>query len=83
MLRLDAVDMKRIILFTICLLCLVGSTSAYQCLSDVLRSVPVGLPLNCSVDSNFPVGTPFDIVLSVLCIHVNTTESTERYNPGK
>ena len=62
MLRLDAVDMKRIILFTVCLLCLVGSTSAYQLYLRCPESVPVGLPLNCSVDSNFPVGTPFDIV---------------------
>ena len=63
MLPLDAVVMKRIILFTVCLLCLVGSRICISvCISDVPESVLVGLPLNCSVDSNFPVGTPVDIV---------------------
>ena len=31
-------------------------------LSPMPESVQVGLPLNCSVDSNFPVGTPFEFV---------------------
>ena len=62
MFPLDAVVMKRIILFTVCLLCLVGSASAYQLYLRCPESVLVGLPLNCSVDSNFPVGTPVDIV---------------------
>ena len=33
-------------------------TSVFRCPESIL----VGLPLNCSVDSNFPVGTPVDIV---------------------
>jgi hypothetical protein len=58
----DAVDMKRIILIALCLLCIVGSASAYQLYLRCPESVQVGLPLNCSVDSNFPVGTPFEFV---------------------
>ena len=42
MLPLDAVDMKRIILFTVCLLCLVGSASAYQCIS--MSGIRTGWP---------------------------------------
>jgi hypothetical protein len=59
---LDAVDMKRIILIALCLLCIVGSASAYQLYLRCPESVQVGLPLNCSVDSNFPAGTPFEFV---------------------
>ncbi len=33
-----------------------------SCICDVCESVQVGLPLNCSVDSNFPAGTVFDFV---------------------
>jgi hypothetical protein len=62
MFPLDAVDMKRITLIALCLLCIVGSTSAYQFYLRCPESVQVGLPLNCSVDSNFPVGTPFEFV---------------------
>jgi hypothetical protein len=58
----DAVDMKRIVLIALCLLCIVGSTSAYQLYLRCPESVKVGLLLNCSVDSNFPVGTPFEFV---------------------
>ncbi len=62
MFPLDAVDMKRIILIALCLLCIVGSASAYQLYLRCPESVTVGLPLNCSVDSNFPAGTIFDFV---------------------
>lgn len=62
MFPLDAVDMKRIILIALCLLCIVGPVSAYQLYLICPESVQVGLPLNCSVDSNFPVGTPFEFV---------------------
>jgi hypothetical protein len=58
----DAVDMKRIVLIALCLLCIVGSTSAYQLYLRCPESVKVGLLLNCSVDSNFPVGTPLEFV---------------------
>jgi hypothetical protein len=58
----DAVDMKRIILIALCLLCIVSSVSGYQLYLRCPESVQVGLPLNCSVDSNFPVGTPFEFV---------------------
>jgi hypothetical protein len=59
---LNAVDMKRIILIALCLLCIAGSASAYQLYLRCPESVQVGLPLNCSVDSNFPAGTPFEFV---------------------
>jgi hypothetical protein len=58
----DAVDMKRIILIALCLLCIVWSASGYQIYLRCPESVQVGLPLNCSFDSNFPVGTPFEFV---------------------
>lgn len=54
--------MKRIILIALCLLCIAGSASAYQLYLRCPESVQVGLPLNCSVDSNLPVGTIFDFV---------------------
>jgi hypothetical protein len=54
--------MKRIILIALCLLCIVSSVSGYQLYLRCPESVQVGLPLNCSVDSNFPVGTPFEFV---------------------
>ena len=54
--------MERIVLIAICLLCIVGSASAYQLYLRCPESVQVGLPLNCSVDSNFPAGTPFEFV---------------------
>jgi len=41
---------------------MVGSVSAYQLYLRCPESVQIGLPLNCSVDSNFPAGTPFEFV---------------------
>jgi hypothetical protein len=58
----ESVDMKRIILIALCLLGIVGSASAYQIYLSCPESVQVGLPLNCSVDSNLPAGTTFDVV---------------------
>jgi len=58
----DVVDRKRMIFIVLCLLCVVGSASAYQFYLDCPESVQVGIPLNCSVDSNLPAGTAFDIV---------------------
>jgi hypothetical protein len=58
----DVVDMKRIIFIILCLLCVVGSASAYQFYLNCPESVQVGIPLNCSVDSNLPAGTAFDVV---------------------
>jgi len=54
--------MKRIILIALCLMCIVGTASAYQLYLSCPESVQVGLPLKCSLDSNFPAGTTFDIV---------------------
>ena len=54
--------MKRIILLTLCLLCIAGTASAYQLYLSCPESIQVGLPLKCSVDSNFPAGTTFDVV---------------------
>jgi hypothetical protein len=55
-------DRKRIILIALCLLGIAGSASAYQIYLSCPTSVQTGLPLNCSVDSNLPAGTPFDVV---------------------
>jgi hypothetical protein len=54
--------MKRIILLTLCLMCIAGTASAYQLYLSCPESIQVGLPLKCSVDSNFPAGTTFDVV---------------------
>jgi hypothetical protein len=62
--------MKRIILLILCLMCIAGTASAYQlylkCPSDkqsvdASSELQVGLPLKCSIDSNFPAGTTFNI----------------------
>ena len=55
-------DMKRILLITVFLLCITGSASAYQLYLSCPESVQVGLKLNCSVDSNLPAGTTFDLL---------------------
>ena len=54
--------MKRILLLTLCLICIAGTASAYQLYLSCPESIQVGLPLKCSVDSNFPAGTTFDVV---------------------
>lgn len=54
--------MKRIILLALCLLCITGTASAYGLYVSCDESVQVGLPLKCSIDSDFPPGTTFDIV---------------------
>jgi hypothetical protein len=77
MFPLDAVDMKRIILIALCLLCIVGSASAYQLYLRCPESVQVGLPLNCSVDSNFPAGTPFGIVFYQSSAYTSTPLSRQ------
>ena len=53
--------MKRILLIALCLMCIAGTASAYQLYLSCPVSVQVGLPLKCSIDSNFPAGTTFDL----------------------
>jgi hypothetical protein len=55
--------MKKIILIALCLMCIAGTASAYQLYLKCPESVQVGLPLKCSIDSNFPAGTTFDVVM--------------------
>ena len=55
--------MKRIILIAVCLMGIMGTASAYQLYLSCPESVQVGIPLKCSVDSNFPAGTTFDVAL--------------------
>ena len=55
--------MKKIILFALCMMCIVGTASAYQLYLSCPESVQVGIPLKCSIDSNFPAGTTFDVVM--------------------
>ena len=59
---MDVVDMKRIILIALCLMCIAGTASAYGLELSCPESIQVGLPLKCSIDSDFPPGTTFDIV---------------------
>jgi hypothetical protein len=53
--------MKKIILIALCMMCVVGTASAYQFNLSCPESVQVGIPLKCSIDSNFPSGTTFDV----------------------
>jgi len=53
--------MKRILLIVLFLLCFAGTASAYQFYLSCPESVQVGLPLKCSMDSNLPAGTTFDL----------------------
>jgi hypothetical protein len=53
--------MKRIILLALCLTCIVATASAYQLYLVCPESVQVGIPLKCSLDSNLPAGTTFDV----------------------
>jgi len=59
---LESVAMKRIMFIALCLISMTGPASAYQIYLWCPESVQVGLPLNCSVDSNLPAGTTFDMV---------------------
>jgi len=56
--------MKKIILISLllCILC-AGTASAYQLYLTCPASVQAGQTLECTVDSNFPAGTSFDLVL--------------------
>jgi hypothetical protein len=53
--------MKRILLIVLFMLCIAGTASAYQFYLSCPESVQVGLPLKCSIDSNLPAGTTFDL----------------------
>jgi len=55
--------MKKIILIALCMMCIVGTASAYQLYLSCPTSVQVGIPLKCSIDSNFPAGTTFNVVM--------------------
>jgi hypothetical protein len=55
--------MKRILLIALFLLCTAGTASAYQLYLSCPESVQVGLPLKCSIDSNLPAGTTFNLGL--------------------
>jgi len=59
---LKSVAVKRIIFIALCLIGITGSASAYQIYLWCPESVQVGFPLNCSVDSNLPAGTAFDLI---------------------
>lgn len=55
--------MKRIILIALCLMCIVGTVSAYGFNLSCPSTIQVGLPIKCSAVGDFPPGTAFDIVL--------------------
>ena len=55
--------MKKIILIALCMMCIIGTASAYQFYLSCPESVQVGIPLKCSIDSNFPAGTTFDVAM--------------------
>ena len=55
--------MKRILLIALILMAMVGSVSAYGLYLNCSEKVQAGLPLKCSIDSDFPAGTTFNVVL--------------------
>jgi hypothetical protein len=55
--------MKKILFIAMFLMCIIGSASAYQLYLKCPETVQVGLPLKCEIDSNFPAGTTFDVVV--------------------
>jgi hypothetical protein len=55
--------MKRIILLALCLLGIVGTVSAYGLYLSCPETIQAGQTLKCSIDSDFPAGTTFDIAL--------------------
>ncbi|MDD4137223.1 MAG: hypothetical protein PHT99_04920 [Methanoregula sp.] len=55
--------MKRILLIALCLVCTVGTVSAYGLNLSCPSSVQAGVPLKCTIDSDFPAGTTFNLVL--------------------
>jgi len=77
--------MKKIILLAVFLLCLAVPASAYQLYLVCPTSVQVGLPLKCTIDSNFPPGTTFNIVLyetDITATQVKTETVTIQENKG-
>lgn len=54
--------MPRSILFIICLISLVACVSGYGFVLNCPENVQIGIPLKCSIDSDFPQGKTFDIV---------------------
>ncbi len=55
--------MKRILLIGLFLLAMVGTVSAYGLYLNCTEEVAAGASLKCSVDSDFPPGTTFNLVL--------------------
>ena len=55
--------MKRILLIALFLLAMVGTVSAYGLYLNCSDKVQAGATLKCSVDSDFPAGTTFNLVL--------------------
>jgi len=55
--------MNKILLAALFLLCTVAPASAYCIYLDCPTSIQAGQPLKCSIDSNFPAGTTFNLAL--------------------
>jgi hypothetical protein len=55
--------MKRIILLALCLMGIMGTVSAYGLYLSCPEEVQAGIPLKCSIDSDFPAGTTFIVAL--------------------
>jgi hypothetical protein len=55
--------MKRILLIALVLMALVGTVSAYQLYLVCPENVQAGLPLKCTIESNFPAGTTFNFAI--------------------
>ena len=54
--------MKRILFLALFLMCITGTVSAYALTLSCPESVQAGVPIKCSIDSDFPAGRTFDIV---------------------
>ena len=54
--------MKRVIFLLLCLACMTGAASAYGLYVACDEKVQAGIPIKCTIDSDFPEGTTFDLV---------------------
>lgn len=55
--------MKKILLVALCLMCLMGTVSAYGLYIKCDESVLAGQTIKCTIDSDFPAGKSFYLVL--------------------
>ncbi len=56
--------MKRILLFAVSILFIIGISSGYGVYVNCTNPVTIGTTIKCAIDSDFPVGTTFNLIFS-------------------